>query len=199
MLKLPHHTPDCKRFLPVEDPDVAESRPAPAFTGLVVHRDRDFGYSLFVPDGWLRLDLEGNSGVFYAPDPDDPLTGLAVDAQDLGTAVRPDDLATLRSGFLAGLRGLPDCRIERHEAEAIGQLITLEARHTYRDGDAVRKRWVRLLYQGRTQVRLVARAATVEAFEYWEPMFYEAIRTVRFGDWWTEAHAAPGPERAFEA
>jgi hypothetical protein len=42
---------------------------------------------------------------------------------------------------------------------------------------------VRLLYQGRTQVRLVAQAASVDGYAYWEPMFYEAMRTVRFGDW----------------
>jgi hypothetical protein len=176
---------------------MAEPLPPPAFTGLVVHRDPAFGYSLLLPEGWHRLELEGGDGVFYAPDPEDPLTGLAVDAVDLGTAVRPDDLPTLRSGFFDGLRQMPGCRIERREAVAVGELITLEARHTYRDGDAVRKRWVRLLYQGRTQVRLVAQGATAEAFGHWEPMFYQAIRTVRFGDWWSEAIGVPWAERAF--
>ena len=62
-------------------------------------------------------------------------------------------------------------------------MLTLEAVYAFRDGEAVRKRWVRLLYQGRTQVRLVAQAASVDGYAYWEPMFYEAMRTVRFGDW----------------
>jgi len=177
---------------------VAEPRPLPAFTGLIVHRDPGLGYSLLVPDDWYLLELEGGSGVLYAPDRNDPLTGLAVEGRDLGTKVRPADLPTLRSGFLRGLRKLPGSRIEHHEAQAIGQLITLEARHTYRDGDALRKRWVRLLYQGRVQVRLVAQAATVEAFEHWEPMFYEAMRTVRFGDWWADVIGVSWAERAFE-
>ena len=55
--------------------------------------------------------------------------------------------------------------------------------YTFRDAENIRKRWVRLLYQGRTQVRLVAQAASVDGYAYWEPMFYEAMRTVRFGDW----------------
>jgi hypothetical protein len=47
---------------------------------------------------------------------------------------------------------------------------------------AARTRWVRLLYQGRTQVRLVAQGASAHVFGYWEPMFFEAMRTVHFGD-----------------
>ena len=73
--------------------------------------------------------------------------------------------------------------IEQHEAEVVGGLLALEARFTFYDGATARKRWVRLLYQGHTQVRLVAQAASVEGYAYWEPMFYEAMRTLRFGDW----------------
>jgi hypothetical protein len=40
----------------------------------------------------------------------------------------------------------------------------------------------RLLYQDRIQLRLIAQAASVEQFSYWEPMFYTAMRRVRFGD-----------------
>jgi hypothetical protein len=166
---------------------VPEPSDLPAFTGLLVHRDLDFGYSLFVPVDWHRLEPESGSGVFYAPDVDDLLTGLAIEARNLGTAVKPGDLPTLRNGFVAGLRQLPGCRIESRESEAVGALISLEARHTYRDGAAIRKRWVRLLYQGRTQVRLIAQAASVEKFSYWEPMFFEALRTVHFGRWAPDA------------
>jgi hypothetical protein len=137
---------------------------------------------LFVPDGWSRLDVLDGEGVFYAPDAADSLTGLAIEARDLGSAVRASDLPALRRGFLAGLRQLPGCRMETREAEAIGSLTTLEARHTFRDGASVRKRWLRLLYQDRVQVRLIAQAASVDQFAYWEPMFYTAMRSVHFGD-----------------
>jgi hypothetical protein len=63
----------------------------------------------------------------------------------------------------------------------VGALLTLEARFTFVDGDSVRKRWLRLLYQGRAQVRLIAQASTPALFEFWEPMFFEAMRTIHFG------------------
>lgn len=138
--------------------------------------------SLFVPDGWSQLDVLDGTDVFYAPDPADPLTGLAIEVRELTTVVRASDLQALRRGFLAGLRQLPESRIERREAEVVGALITLEARHTFRDGDCVRMRWVRLLYQDRVQVRLIAQAASVAQFAYWEPMFYTAMHSVHFGD-----------------
>jgi hypothetical protein len=157
----------------------------PSFTGLLVHYDPIFNFSYFVPDGWYRQPIASpeGTGVIYLPDPADPFTGFSSEGRDLGIPVEPGDLPTLRAGFLSGLRRLPGAIIEDREAEAIGDLITMEARHTYRDGKIRRKRWVRLLYRGSTQVRLVAQGATVEQFHYWLPMFFESMRTFRFGDW----------------
>jgi hypothetical protein len=156
---------------------------------LLVHRDFTHKYSILVPDGWHRLEVsdEAGSGVLYAPSTEDVFTGFSAHARDLGTAVTAKDLPDLRAGFLSGLRKLPRSRIEAQEADAIGRLITMEARHTFRDGDIIRKRWVRLLYQDTIQVRLVAQGATVAEFDYWLPMFFESMRMVRFGDWWAEA------------
>jgi hypothetical protein len=181
---------------------MVDAQHRPSFTGLVVHRDPDVGYSLLLPDGWHRLDLPDGGGTLYTPDQDDPTTGLEASGQDLGTEVQVRDLPTIRRGFLTGLRQMPGCQIEQQEGMAIGGLLTLEARLTYRDGEAIRKRWVRLLYQGRTQVRLLAEGSSVERFAYWEPMFFTAFRTVRFGDWaaeatgieWAEHWAQENPE-----
>jgi len=164
---------------------MSDSRPGPRFTGLVLHREPTLGYSFFVPDGWHRLLVEGEEGhgVLYAPSLDEPFTSASVVAHDLGVGVEPTDLAALRTGFRRGLRRLPGASIESVEAEAIGNLITIEGRHTYRDGEATRKRWVRLLYQKSLLVRIVAQAINPEDFAYWEPMFYQTIRTFRFGDW----------------
>ena len=160
----------------------------PSFTGLLLHRDRAVGYSFFVPVGWHRMELEseGGSGVIYAPQPDDALTSFSAEGRDLGTTLAAEDLPALRDGFLRGLRRLPRSHIESSEAEAIGHLITMEARHTFRDGNQTRKRWVRLLYQGSLQVRLVAQGESVAQFHYWLPMFYESMRTFQFGDWAAE-------------
>ena len=164
-----------------------DAQQPPAFTGLVVHRDSDVGFSLLLPDGWHRLDLPDHGGPLYTPDSGDPTTGLEVSGQDLGTEVQARDLPSIRRGFLNGLRQLPGGQIEQQEATTIGALLTLEARVTYRDGKVTRKRWVRLLYQGHTQIRLLAEGLSPERFAYWEPMFFTAFRTVRFGDWWADA------------
>lgn len=168
----------------------------PVFLGLRLHRDTTLGYSFFVPVGWRRLELESadGSGVIYAPAPDDAATSFSAEGRDLGLSVAAEDLPALRTGFLRGLRALPESVLESSEAESIGSLITLEARHTFRQDDSTRKRWVRLLYHGTTQVRLVAQAASLEQFQYWLPMFYESMRTFRFGDWGTEVGSPPaGP------
>jgi hypothetical protein len=170
----------------------------PSFTGLVVHRDPVIGYSLLLPEGWHRSDLEAGDGVFFAPTPDDRETGLEVAGRDLGFEVQPGDLATIERGFLAGLQQLANCQIESREAESIGRLLTLEARLTFREGDTLRKRWVRQLYQGRAQIRVVAQGASPEAFGYWEPMFTTMMRTVRFGDWWAEVIGVEWAEKAFK-
>jgi hypothetical protein len=163
----------------------------PSYTGLLVHRDAEFGFWLLIPDGWHQLNVESGAGVFFAPDPTDLLTGVAVEGRDLGTPVDASDLPALRRGFLRGLRSLHGARIDTHEAAAVGPLITLEARHTFRDREHVRKRWVRLLYQDQTLVRVIAQAASVEAFDYWEPMFFTAMRSVQFGSFGTIAeHSA---------
>jgi hypothetical protein len=176
---------------------MGESSGVPAFTGLVVHRDPSIGYSLLLPDGWQRMDLPEDGGTLYRPDPDDPTTGLELNGHDLGTAVTGRDLPAIRRGFLAGLRQLPGCHVEQQEDAAIGGLLTLEARLTYRQGAIIRKRWVRLLYQGRAQIRLVAEGSSVERFGYWEPMFLTAFRTVKFGDWWAEATGLEWVESPF--
>lgn len=177
---------------------MSESRPPPAFTGLVVHREPGYGCSLLIPEGWERRELvsEHGTGVVFLPDAADETTSFSFEGRDLGVEVGRADLATLESGFLGGLRKLPGARLAHHEAEAIGRLITMEARLTFRQGAALRKRWIRLLYQGRVQVRLVAQGSSAAEFDYWEPMFFESMRTFRFADWWAEVtgvHWAKSP------
>jgi hypothetical protein len=172
----------------------------PAFTGLLVHREPRFRYSFLVPDGWhyREMESEHGAGAIYAPDPNDVATSFSVEGRDLGVEVGPEDLKTLRQGFVLGLRQLPGSVVEGVEAETVGKLITMEARHTFRDGRARRKRWVRLLYQGTVQVRLIAQARTVDDFAYWEPMFFQSMRTFRFSDWWGEVTGANWDETALQ-
>lgn len=172
--------------------DVTKREERPAFTGLVVHRDLEYHYSLLYPDGWQCLELEsaGGKGVILAPAPDDVTTSFSVEARDLGMTITGQDLHALRQGLHDGLRRLRDLTIERQEDYVVGALVGLEVWHTFRDGpdaDApLRKRWTRLAYQGSTQVRLIAQGADPAAFEYWLPMFTQAMRSFQFADWWAE-------------
>ena len=169
---------------------MSESRPPPAFTGLVVHREPRYGCSLLIPEGWERRQLvsEHGTGVVFLPDAADEITSFSFEGRDLGVEVAPADLAAVKSGFLAGLRKLPGAKLEHPEAEAVGRLITMEARLTFHQDAALCcvKRWTRLLYQGQVQVRLVAQGSTAAEFDYWEPMFFEVMRTFRFADWSAE-------------
>lgn len=173
---------------------MSDIKDGPVFTGLVVHRDLRYRYSFLLPeltaDAWhtLELDTQEGRGRIFTPDPDDVSTSLSVEARDLGTTITGEDLPTLREGLEAGLQQLRDLTIEKQEDYAIGALVGFEYWFTFReeDGGPLRKRWLRLVYQGQIQVRIIAQGATPEAFEHWLPLFNQAIRTFQFADWWAE-------------
>ena len=167
---------------------MTEQPERPAFTGLLVYRNLEYRYSFLYPEGWYLADLEteGGQGIIVMPRPDDVATSFSAEARDLGTTVGADDLPALEHGFLAGLRRLPGAVIERHEASVTGALIMLEAWHTFREADSERRRWVRLLYQGSSQARLIAQGATAADFDYWLAMLSQPMRTFQFADWWAE-------------
>jgi hypothetical protein len=169
---------------------VSESAQGPVFTGMVVRRDLKYRYSFLLAEGWHDYELEsdGGRGRIFTPYPDDVTTSFSVEARDLGTKVTGDDLAVLREGLENGLRQLPDLVIEKQEDYTIGDLVGLEYWFSFRDAesDTIRKRWLRLAYQGQIQVRLIAQGASPERFDYWMPMFYHAMRTFQFADWWGE-------------
>ncbi len=152
----------------------------PAFTGLWLHEDRKWRFKFWYPDGWHRFHLgEGHQGVLYAPDPEDCSTHFAVDVKDIGVRPKESDLPTLKEGFLEGLQALPGLQIEWQDAWVAGALIGLEAKYTFQEGEATRKRWVRLLYDGRRQFHVVAQGASPEDYDYWLPMLNEMMMTLQ--------------------
>lgn len=171
---------------------MVETTGGPTFTGLAIHRDLTYRYSFMYPDGWHSQELEsdGGKGTILSPDPDDIATSFSVEARDLGTVITGDDLPALREGLKRGLHQLRDLTIESEEDYNINALVGLEVQYTYRDAadpaDApLRKRWLRLVYQGQIQVRLIAQG-DVASYTYWLPAFYQAMRTFQFADWWAE-------------
>jgi hypothetical protein len=126
----------------------------------------------------------------FTPDPEELLTVLSVEVRDLGTEVTPADLPDLEKGFLKGLRSVPGSEIEQHEASQSLYHIGLEAQQSFDDAGQRRRRWIRVLYKGTLQARLIAQGATVEEFDRLRPIFAPCMTTFLFGDLWPEPPGA---------
>ena len=156
-----------------------EPRQQPGQTPLAIHRDPVHGLALLYPDWWQAYDIP--DGRLFSPG--DPDTFISIEARRLGTPVTARDLPDLESGFLAGLRTVPGSKLQSHRSYDAGIALGLEARQLY-DGH---KRWIRLLYRGELQVRLVAQGATERDFDFWLPCFDPAMTSFVF-----DAAAMPG-------
>jgi hypothetical protein len=151
-----------------------------ASQGLALHEDRAWRFRFRYPAHWHRFTLlENRQGVLYAPDPADFATSFSVEAKDLGTRITRADVPDLRDGFLEGMRSLPECRLLMETSWAVGNLIGLEAQYTFREHGCLRKRWVRLLFEGQRQFHVVAQGASPGEYEYWLPMLSEAMDSLQ--------------------
>ncbi|NLD44180.1 MAG: hypothetical protein GX657_11875 [Chloroflexi bacterium] len=155
------------------------SAPQPVYHGMTKHVDKEGGYAVWLPSDWRRLDMiDGHHGAIYTPYPDRHDTCISTEKRTLEYAVRPKDLPILRQGFAEGLASLPEVEIEWQEETITSSLWVFEARYTFREGEASRKRWTRAVYWGNVQLVLIAQGATPEEFEYWRPMFFNTLMTV---------------------
>jgi hypothetical protein len=155
---------------------VSKTKEYPTIKGLTWHRTQY--YSFFTPMDWHRFTWsDDRQGDIYGPDPDDPFTVFAVDVRDLGTKVTRKDLNVLAEAFFGAIKRLPECDLESHDRKATGKLLQLEAHYTFRDQGNTRKCWVRVFYHVTRQVTMTAQGATPEKYNYWMPMFFQAMRT----------------------
>ena len=140
------------------------------------------------PDVWFErnLDVEGGQGVIFTPDADTRTTAISVEVRDLGTEVTAADLPDLGRAFLKGLRSVPGSRVERHGVFHSDYHIGVEAQQTFEADGMRRRRWIRVLYKGRLQARLIAQGATVAEFDKLRPLFAPCMTTFMFGDMWPE-------------
>ncbi len=149
----------------------------PRYTGMRRHIDPG-GFAFWYPSDWHRTDMvDGHQGVIYSPYPDGFDTSFSAEKQMLKFAVHQSDVPTLRDGFTAGLQALPGIEVESQDETITSTVIFFEARFTFLEGEARRKRWVRLVYWGKGQLSLIAQGSTPEEFEYWLPMFYNTMIT----------------------
>jgi hypothetical protein len=152
----------------------------PSFTGLKMHIDKKWRFSFWFPLEWNSYPLaKKRQGVAYGPIPGDPSTSFSVEVTPLDTVVTGDDLEPLYEGFIEGLHKLPELSILWQDKWVAGALTGLEAKYTFSDNGVIRKRWIRLMYEGKRQFLAVAQGATVEDYAYWEPMLFECMATIK--------------------
>jgi hypothetical protein len=147
---------------------------------LKYYRDRKHGFSMVYPDSWHAFELQGIEGRLFSERPDDTGTCIAIEITELPTPVTAEDLPVLRRGFLKGLRSAPGSRIVRKDDYDVGWAVGLEAVQLFDDGGERRKRWVRVLYKGNHQYRLVAQGRTAKEFDRWLSEFKPAMTAFRF-------------------
>lgn len=151
----------------------------PLYHGMTKHVDQEGGYALWLPSDWHRFPISGSrQGMIFSPYPDRLDTHLTAEKITLPYAVKQRDMAALREGFHDGLTSLPGVEIESQDETVTSTLLILEARFTFLDGDARRKRWIRNVYWGNGQLILAAQGATEGEFQYWLPMFFNTLMTV---------------------
>lgn len=156
-----------------------DDKPGPRYRGIYRHVEREGGYSIWIPTDWRRLEMVGDhKGAIYTPYPDRYDTCISTEKVVLEHAVKHGDVPTLREGFTAGLNSLPDVQIESQDETVTSTLIIYEAKVTFSEGEARRKRWVRVVYWGEGQLIVMAQGATPEEYDYWMPMFYNSLMTV---------------------
>jgi hypothetical protein len=154
----------------------------PAFTGLVLQEDRHWRYSFWYPKGWYRFDLgDERTGVLCSPAPENPTTFFSVQVAQLEIVAQAEDLPVLCEGVQEGLEELPEVEVESAQESAGAGRIEIERTYTFRDGEHVRKRRIRLIYDRDRLYSLMSQGATVQEYEYWLSMLNYCHLTFKVG------------------
>ena len=152
----------------------------PAYTGMSLHNHKSGGFSIWIPSDWHETKLKRNHvGFLFSPYPDDINTSLLVEKKKLKVTVTIEDMDILREGFHQDIRSLPGVEVESLDESLSDTVNVFDARFTFMEGETPRKRWVRNIYWGEGQLIMVAQGRTPQDFEYWLPMFYNAITTTQ--------------------
>lgn len=146
---------------------MTDERQPPRFRGIDTYQDPMGRFSVRYSMDWEHFDIEGMDGTMYVPDPADPQTSFSAWVAELEHPAEAEDLVDLGEAVDEGLRKLPECAIEGTDQVALGNLLKFERVFTYRDGDAVRKRKLWLLYVDKWQIALTYQGSSPEEYEYW--------------------------------
>ena len=155
-----------------------QEKKGPVYRGQKAYRDAEGGYIVWVASDWVSIPLNpGHQGMLFAPHADDYNTSLLVEKRKLEYTVKEEDMPMLLESFHAGMKALPGVEVEKTEESFSSTVNVFDARFTFLEGDARRKRWVRNIYWGDGQLIMIAQGKTPEDFDYWLPMFFNSMTT----------------------
>ena len=147
------------------------TRQPPRFTGVHTYRDPQGRFSVRFPTDWHTFELSDNrDGFMVSPEAENPQTWFAIWLMPLEHAVVAEDMEDLQRGVEEGLAQLPECNVEAASNDNLSNLLKFERIFTFRDGDAVRKRKLWILYVDKWMYVLTFQGANVEEYHYWLAM-----------------------------
>lgn len=151
---------------------MADERPyPPRFRGVTTYRDPSGRFAFRYPSDWHTYELaDDREGAMFSPEADEPATYFAAWIGKLDEHVVAEDLETLREGVEEGLSQLSEYTAESGHDDTYGNLVKFERTYTFREGDAVRKRRVWMMYVDEWQLVLVYQGSSPEEYKYWLPM-----------------------------
>jgi hypothetical protein len=162
-----------------EDAVPEKTAKGPVYKGMIGHRDEKGGFVIWIPNDWLQTELKRpHHGWLFMPYPGDINTSLLVEKRKLKYSVKEEDMPILLESFREGMMALPGVEVESTEESLSDSVNIFDARFTFLEGEERRKRWVRNVYWGNGQLIIIAQGRDAENFEYWLPMFFNAITTV---------------------
>ena len=148
-----------------------EGRERPKFTGVSTYKDAHGRFSFRYPTDWNTFELENDlDGVLLSPQANEPQTWFSIWTQRLDDVVVADDLEELRVATDEALAALPECEVLTANNDALGNLVRIERIYTFRDGDAIRKRKVWMLYVSQWNIVLIFQGETIEEYHHWFAM-----------------------------
>ncbi len=150
----------------------------PVYTGITKHIDQGAGFAVWISNDWRKIDMvEGRRGWIFTPYPDRYDTCFTCEKIMLDYEATPEDAEVLLEGFEAGIESLPEAVVEYKNTDVGKMVLLMEAKFTFLENGQRRKRWVKSMYWGRSNLVLMAQGATVEEYAYWEGMLFNAMLT----------------------
>ena len=158
---------------------VEEIRENPRYHGQFKYVDNSGGWGIWLPAGWHRFDMAApHTGVIFSPYANSYDTSFTAEKTKLEYPVKLDDFDMLKEAFEEGIRALPDVQIESTSSDKGTLLMIMEARFTFTENGATRKRWVKTVFWGNGQLILIAQGENPEEFQHWLGMFFNTMMTV---------------------